>query len=87
MLDGIFANMKAKLLLKSKEVLLDGAILEMVIWLLPEPVPGCAHGYKTGSITVRTGRDWWVSTMNDRKAITPIWMVRKRLTHLRTLTD
>ncbi len=38
--------MKAKLLLKSKEVLSDGAILEMVIWQLPEPVPNCSHFYK-----------------------------------------
>lgn len=44
--DGIFANMKAKLLLRSKEVLSDGAILEMVIWQLPECVPGCFHFYK-----------------------------------------
>jgi Family of unknown function (DUF6516) len=48
--DGINANMKmgakAQLLLRSKEVLSDGAILEMVIWLLPEPVPGCSHPYK-----------------------------------------
>jgi Family of unknown function (DUF6516) len=45
-LDGILANMKAKLLLRSKEVLSDGAILEMVIWQLPEPVVGCLHFYK-----------------------------------------
>ena len=45
-LDGIVANMKAKLLLRSKEVLSDGAILEMVIWHLPEPVIGCLHFYK-----------------------------------------
>ena len=45
-IDGINANMKAKLLLRSKEVLSDGAILEMVIWLLPIPVPGCSHHYK-----------------------------------------
>jgi hypothetical protein len=38
--------MKAKLLLRSKEVLSDGAILEMVIWQLPEPVKGCSHSYK-----------------------------------------
>jgi hypothetical protein len=38
--------MKAKLLLRSKEVLSDGAILEMVIWQLPNPVPGCSHFYK-----------------------------------------
>jgi hypothetical protein len=45
-IDGINANMKAELLLRSKEVLSDGAILEMVIWKLPEPVPGCNHFYK-----------------------------------------
>ena len=44
--DGIHANMKAELLLKSKEVLSDGAILEMVIWKLPEPVLGSKHSYK-----------------------------------------
>lgn len=44
--DGMIANMSAKLLLKSKEVLSDGAILEMVIWLLPEPVAGCRHNFK-----------------------------------------
>ena len=38
--------MRATLLLRSKEVLSDGAILEMVIWQLPEPVPGCSHSYK-----------------------------------------
>jgi predicted transcriptional regulator len=38
--------MEAKLLLRSKEVLSDGAILEMVIWQLPEPVLGSQHRYK-----------------------------------------
>jgi Family of unknown function (DUF6516) len=38
--------MKAKLLLRSKDVLSDGAIVEMVIWQLPEPVPGSKHRYK-----------------------------------------
>ena len=38
--------MKALLLLKSKEVLSDGAILEMVIWQVPEPVAGSLHHYK-----------------------------------------
>jgi Family of unknown function (DUF6516) len=46
MTDGINANMSAKLLLRSKDVLSDGAIVEMVLWLLPEPVPGCTHTYK-----------------------------------------
>jgi Family of unknown function (DUF6516) len=42
----MYANMKAKLLLRSKDFLSDGAIVEMVIWLLPEPVLGCIHPYK-----------------------------------------
>ena len=37
---------KAKLLLRSKDVLSDGAILEMVIWQLPTPVLGSMHNYK-----------------------------------------
>ncbi len=38
--------MKATLLLRSKDVLSDGAILEMVIWQLPVPVMGSVHRYK-----------------------------------------
>ncbi len=38
--------MKAEPLLRSKEVLSDGAIVEMVIWQLPKPVLGCSHSYK-----------------------------------------
>ncbi len=44
--DGIIANMKARLLLRSKEFLSDGAIVEMVIWQLSEPVLGSSHSYK-----------------------------------------
>ena len=35
--------MKAKLLLKSREVLSETAFVERVLWLLPEPLPGSAH--------------------------------------------
>ena len=38
--------MKAVLLLRSKEVLSDGAIVEMVIWRAPVSVPGSRHRYK-----------------------------------------
>jgi hypothetical protein len=38
--------MDAKLLLRSKSILSDGAILEMVIWQLPDPVLGSQHIYK-----------------------------------------
>ena len=43
---GIIANMKAELLYRSKNVLSDGAIVEMVIWKLPHSVVGSRHDYK-----------------------------------------
>ena len=48
--------MKARLLLRSKDVLSDGAIVEMVLWALPEPVPGCSHPYKYRLFYGRNGR-------------------------------
>jgi hypothetical protein len=48
--------MKAELLLKSKEVLSDGSILEMVIWKLPEPVLGSSHSYKYRLYYGKAGR-------------------------------
>ena len=45
-MQSILATVKAVLLLKSKQVLADGAILEMVLWRLPEPVAGSRHLYK-----------------------------------------
>lgn len=38
--------MRARLIRRSKNVLSDGAILEMVIWQVPRPVAGGAHPYK-----------------------------------------
>ena len=43
---GNIANMKAALLYRSKTVLSDGAIIEMVIWRVPRPVAGSHHAYK-----------------------------------------
>jgi hypothetical protein len=40
------ANVNAELLRRQKSVLSDGAILEMVIWRVPNPVAGSAHSYK-----------------------------------------
>jgi hypothetical protein len=37
---------KAKLLVRSKEVRDDGAIVELVVWELPEPLPPSPHSYK-----------------------------------------
>ena len=42
----MIANMKSVLLLRSKEVLADGAIVEMVLWRLPKPVAASSHMYK-----------------------------------------
>lgn len=38
--------MPATLLARAKEVRDDGAIVEVVIWELPEPTPPCEHRYK-----------------------------------------
>lgn len=38
--------MKAEKLMHEKRVLRDGAIVEMVIWRLPEPVPASHHLFK-----------------------------------------
>jgi hypothetical protein len=38
--------MKAEMVYRTKRVLSDDAILEMVIWRLPNPVPGSTHAYK-----------------------------------------
>lgn len=48
--------MRAELLLRSKDVLSDGAIVQMVLWLLPEPVPGCTHSYKYRLFYGRDGK-------------------------------
>ncbi|WP_205927053.1 DUF6516 family protein [Rhizobium sp. P32RR-XVIII] len=38
--------MRAQLLYRSKSVLSDGAIVEAVIWKVPQPLPGSLHNYK-----------------------------------------
>ncbi len=38
--------MKAALLAHTKEFLDDGAIIEVVVWQVPEPVPPCLHSFK-----------------------------------------
>lgn len=45
--DGINDNMIAAILVeRSKTVLPDGAIVEIVVWKVPEPVPGSTHLFK-----------------------------------------
>ncbi len=38
--------MKAVLLARTKDIQADGAIVEVVVWELLEPVPPCVHLYK-----------------------------------------
>lgn len=38
--------MTATLLAQAKEVRDDGTIVEIVVWMLDEPLPPCAHSYK-----------------------------------------
>jgi hypothetical protein len=42
----MIANIKEELLQRSKSVLSDNSIVEVVIWRVPEPVPGSRHAYK-----------------------------------------
>jgi hypothetical protein len=43
---GTLANVKAELLQRDRFVFDDGAVVEMVIWSEPTPVPGSAHRFK-----------------------------------------
>lgn len=48
--------MDAVLLERSKTVLPDGAIVEVVLWQVPEPIAGSAHHYKYRLFYGRDGR-------------------------------
>ncbi|GAA4182437.1 toxin-antitoxin system TumE family protein [Shinella granuli] len=48
--------MDAVLLERSKTVLPDGAIIEIVLWRVPEPVAGSSHLYKYRLFYGRNGR-------------------------------
>ena len=49
------ANVQAKLITRFKDVTSDGAILELVIWKVPKPVPPTDHGYKYSAVYVVDG--------------------------------
>jgi len=38
--------MKAEILYRHKKYFDDGAIIEVVIWRLPQPIPGSSHPFK-----------------------------------------
>jgi hypothetical protein len=48
--------MDAVLLLRSKTILPDGAIVEIVLWQVPHPIAGSAHCYKYRLFYGRDGR-------------------------------
>jgi hypothetical protein len=52
---GILANKPPKLITRFKNVTPDGAILELVVWRVPEPVPPTGHGFKYRAVYVVNG--------------------------------
>jgi len=50
--------MKAVLLAHTKEIRDDGAIVEVVIWRLPEPLTPSTHEFKYRLYFGRDGTDW-----------------------------
>ena len=47
--------MSAQLITRFKDITPDGAILEVVVWKLPTPVPPTEHGYKYRAVYVVNG--------------------------------
>lgn len=47
--------MAAQLITRFKDITTDGAILELVIWKVPRPVPPTEHGYKYRAVYVVNG--------------------------------
>ena len=43
---GTFANMKAELITRFRDIAEDGTGLEMVVWRVPDPVPPSEHRFK-----------------------------------------
>ena len=40
------SNRKAILIIDERELFSPGTFVELIMWQLPEPIPGCAHSYK-----------------------------------------
>jgi Family of unknown function (DUF6516) len=53
--DVTIANMPAQLITRFKNITADGAILEVVVWKVPAPVPPTEHGYKYSAVYVVDG--------------------------------
>ena len=48
--------MKARLVIRDRRIFDDGSLIDMVIWLVPEPVPPTSHGLKYRLCYGRAGR-------------------------------
>ena len=48
--------MEAKLITRFKNVTHDGAIIEWVIWQVPQPVPPTEHGFKYRAVYIVDGQ-------------------------------
>lgn len=48
--------MSAKLLIGERVVFPDGSLVSVKVWLVPEPVPPCDHGYKYSLVYVVDGK-------------------------------
>ncbi len=80
-------GMPAELITRFKDITADGAVLEVVIWKVPKPVPPSGHRYKYRAVYVVDGVRIVVLTMSEAKAITATSMVNKCLTSLRMLSN
>jgi len=48
--------MKARLIIRFRDITADGSGIEMVIWKVPESVPPTGHGYKYRLVYVEQGQ-------------------------------
>jgi len=67
--------MKAELLFHQRIDYDDGAIVEMVLWRVPSPVPPSVHGLKYSLVVQAFGK--WDTIMSAAKAIIGIFKARR----------
>jgi hypothetical protein len=73
--------MKAEQLFHQRIDYDDGAIVEMVLWRVPSPVPPSDHGLKYSLFYGRPGIREVGTIMNAAKATIGIFKVQRRATH------
>ena len=52
---GTIANVRAELITRFKDVTPEGGVIELVVWLVPQPVPPSPHDYKYRAVYVVGG--------------------------------